>query len=316
MDVYDVRNFIITTGHRQICAMRGKYITIVYHDVCRCLAYSVIEHYDREENDNTLVMLNIANDPNVPEFILDMSQYAKRIYYNCEHYSMIDIPETSQSIRYFNYLWNWIDQNDFAEVWDFVLENIPYYPDFLKDKVKLKPPRYTTVFDNFREIKEKYKTADSPRYDLMFAGTYDTDLRMDVIQQLTNPYRSNIVFAPKVINLWGCLAVDSLDIQAQCKFVLDYPHYSFTNQAQNVIRIYEYVCLDSPVIAHVNYKYKNYFQNMICEAYGDNPQEFVNDLYYKVRDFTPIYNAHEQYKTLTYYDEDYKRYIETLLEQK
>ena len=304
-----INESIIDTGSRKVNKIEGEYITIIHHDICKCVAYSVLEHYDIPDYKDTIMMLNIPILPG--ENMIDLSQFRWKIYYNFEHYITTLMPSMEGSRNWFNYLWSWILDSGFNEVWDFLAENINIYPGQIRDNIPVKfmPPRYTTLFDKYRKMRNNYfMIHGEPKYDLLFTGAYDNELRLAIMKELTDPYRDNIMNLPKIINLNGCPSFESMDIQANCRFVLDFPHYSLTEQTQNVLRIFEYLCLGNDIMAHVNPKFNNYFPGIIHEVYGDTPREFVDNLYDKVTKESSSGNSWKMYKKLTYSDIAYEKY--------
>lgn len=301
--------FYDTPNYKRLMFMKGEHITVVFHDILRSMAYSIIEHHDTPEFDNSIVIINeIIFDDTWKA--LELDKYRRKILYNVEHF------ET----QVFNPQTKWWDEEIVyphlrkhnMEVWDFLIENYDYYPDDLKDRFVFVPLRYSHCFDECRDKIQKARE-NGVRYDLFFSGTHDEQLRLDVLKYLQTGCQSTMNI--KFITSTGYDNFNSWDLQAMCKFVLDYPHYSLVDQAQTPTRINDMICAGNCVIGYINPSFLNYFEGIIYPAYGWTPENFTNSVKEIIREEQPNYDGYLKYQQLTENETNYNNYRKDLVQK-
>lgn len=271
----------------------------VIKDVVECF----IEH---ESVSNSVVMFNTGFDEYFYLKQNNLFESKKKIYYNLEHKYPID--ENGQ-MSFCNKEWT----NNFNkilglydEIWDFQLENYEYFKYHNFDKLfRFKPLRYTNWFNQFYED-------IVPKYDLQFECKVDTVTRMNVLKVLTDePYHiledgsvetNNPSITIKMTNTFdGGL---KLKEKNDCKYGVDFPHYD-TPSTVNCFRIYEYICMNKPVI--------------VWDRDGLTSRKYFNDLcvwmtYFNAWDLKQIVqtpprtDVAETFKQMTYSNKDYNEY--------
>ena len=300
-----------TSGNETAFVLKGNHITIIYHDILNSIAHFVMEHYDKPEHDNALVLVNtLPSDIMLQE--LKLNECPIKIFYNLEQYVMGKVNEGTKS--YFeNVLFEYMRAHNFDEIWDFLMEDYEFMPNDLIKKFRFVPPRYSHYFDTVRETIKARREAINPRYDLFFSGLHDTDTRLWTLANIqSNKYTTQGI---KFITSSGYNNVNNYDLQAMCKFALDYPHYSLTDQTQTTTRVYDMVMCGNCVIGHYNPKFINYFEGIIIPVQGDNQTVFANNVKDVCHSDKPYYNGHEIYKEYTYTDEAYDAFRKKFIQK-
>ena len=296
-------------NNRRLFFVKGKYITIVYHDILKSMAYSIIEHYDTIDFNNTLIIVNEIVFDDAWEY-LNFDSFGRKILYNVEHFETQLINDQT---KYWdnNVIYPHIRKHN-LEIWDFLIENYDFYPDDLKEKFVFVPLRFSHCFDDYRDLIQNARKKNM-RYDLFFSGVHDTPLRLDVIKSLQTG--GNTTSNIKFITSTGYDNFNSWDLQAMCKFALDYPHFSLTMQAQTPTRINDMICAGNCVIGFINPKFLNYFEGIIYPAYGDNVNEFTNNVKNIIRNYKPDYTGYIKYQHLTEDESKYNDYRKSLVQK-
>lgn len=173
----------------------------------------------------------------------------KYVHYNMEHKCPID---ASGNVPYCSEYWRDVFNESlgfFSEVWDFQIENYEYYRYHgLDSKFRFRPLRYASWF-------EPRRTDAVSEYDVQIECVFDTRTRLEVICALTNepvrvyddgtvrrdPPRTSILLTNT-----GDAALKMRE-KNRCRYGMDFPHYD-TPCTINTFRIYEYVCMNKPVI--------------------------------------------------------------------
>lgn len=262
-----------------------KYITIVYPVILESIKLMVQEHYDNENYNDTLFLINTCYSGyinlNTPEF----NQH-RCIYYNFEHSDDLNL---KQRVDVQNYL----KVNMVTEVWSMEPNNELFDGDM---GVKYMPVRYTSLI-------KKNKYNKEPLFDLGFIGIVGSNEYSPRRNNFFGRYilDENIDFSIKIMN--GYSISEMKDELSNCRFILD-SHRTYLDNMQNQARIFEHICLGHTVLSEKsNY---NIFPGLIYE--WENIDE-LNNLIKTVepQDFS------EQYKEMTYTDEAYENYREYIL---
>lgn len=291
----------------------GKYLTVTHSGVTGTLAQSLLEHYDCPEYDNTLIIVNEILDINCCNE-LRFNNFTKKIYLNAEHYTTI--PYLAVSNHWHNNIaFPWLMSMGFDEIWDILIENYEFLPTPLQEKFVFVPLRFCHCYDAYRDCLFEKRSKNLSRYDLFFVGTHDTPTRMDTLSQIQNPYSVDFSKSIKFITASGYNCFDNIDLQAMCRFTLDYPHYSFTDQSQSPVRVSEMLCMGNCVIGHVNPKYINYFDGMIIPAYGNNPEEFVASIRKILDNKEPFYDGYKLFQEKTESESAYNEYRKSIVNE-
>lgn len=270
-----------------------EHITIIVEHL-NFIEKMIVKHYDTEEYDNTLFLLNYIF---TEEDMLELKKYyPKIIFYNLEHYSAHAYNAQSNA---------WRDillpgLSVCAEIWDFLIDNKKYYPENLIDKYRFMPLRY--VESDYHKT-EKY-------IDLLFFGISDTNIRKKFVQDLTEWFDGKNYNTVIVNNMFG----ENLSKMIQSsKFMCDFPHYKLYGNTQNCARIFEALCNNVQVISYTDTnRVVNYFPGLIeiinPENGFDNEKTESIILNYKDR------NISEEYKSLTYSNDAFLKYKMSLLD--
>ena len=262
-----------------------KYITIVYPLPLESIKLMVQEHYDNENYNDTLFLINTCYSGyinlNTPEF-----RQSRCIYYNFEHSDDLRIAQRDA-------VQNYLKANMVTEVWSMEPNNELFDGEL---GVKYKPVRYTSLIKKNKYIKE-------PLFDLGFIG---------IVGSLEySPRRNNffgryildkdIDFSIKILN--GFSISEMKDELSNCRFILD-SHRTYLDNMQNQARIFEHICLGHTVLSEKS-DY-NIFPGLIYE--WENIEE-LNNLIKTIepQDFS------EKYKEMTYTDEAYEDYCNNIL---
>lgn len=294
---------------KRLMFIKGEHVTVIYHDILRSMAYSIIEYYDVPEFDNSIIIVNLIIFDDIWN-VLEFDKYRRKIFYNAEHFEIQNInPQT----KWWDVevIYPYLHKHN-MEIWDFLIENYDYYPDDLKEKFIFVPIRYSHYFDEYREKIQKARE-NGVRYDLFFSGVHDTPLRFDVINQIQTRYQSTMGI--KFITATGYDNFNSWDLQAMCKFTLDYPHYTLTDQAQNTVRINDMLCAGNCVIGYINPSFLNYFDEIIYPAQGWTTDDLVDSLHEIIRNKQPNYDGYIKYQQLTENETNYNEYRRNLVQR-
>ena len=291
--------------------IKGQYIMITYHDILISVAHEVLEHYDKPENQGTLISINVTH-PDIVWDALNLNDYPKKIFYNAEQYCTCNFSDGSQRYFYGN-LFPYIEYHKFDLIWDFLIEDFSYVPNNLKGRFRFMPFRYCSCMDDYRDKITSLRNQNPPRYDLFFSGTHDTDVRHQVITTIQgwNP-ETNIPSTKhiKFITSTGYDNFNNYDLQAMARFTLDYPHYSLEDQTQSILRVYDMVMAGNCVIGYVNPKYLNYFEDIIIPVSGTDPNELAGNIIKVCNCVTPFYDGWDKFRSITETDEAFNRYRE------
>lgn len=218
------------------------------------------------------------------------------IYYNFEHVWPFDLytkrchPEflinTTKMYKTFDY------------ILDFQIENYErYIVDGFESKFRFAPLRYTSFFKKFDII-----SYENRPFDLQFECVIDTDTRQKIFSKLTHD--SNI--SSLVSYTYNLNYDQKIKTKTMAKYGIDFPHYD-ESETINTFRIWEYACLNMPVILIDPYNITStkYFENNIVKTFGVdfNPADIkeVCKQYYD-------YGGENVFEKLTYKDTDYDNY--------
>lgn len=306
-----MKEYTVSLDNEIAFVLKGDHITIVYHDILNSIAHFVMEYYDTPKNDNAMVLVNTLPSEAMLQK-LELIDCPFKIFYNLEQYVMGDVNEGTKN--YFeNVLFEYMRKYEFNEIWDFLMEDYPYIPEDLIGKFRFVPPRYSHYFDDVRASIQARREAVPPRYDLFFSGLHNTDTRVWTLANIqTDKYTTQGI---KFITSSGYNNMNNYDLQAMCKFVLDYPHYSLTDQTQTTTRVYDMVMCGNCVIGHVNPKFINYFESIIIPVQGDNQTVFANNIKDVCHNDTPYYNGYEIYKEYTEGDDAYDAFRKKFIQK-
>jgi len=208
------------------------------------VAFMYKEHYYM----NKMVYCINTTPSDVPEIKNSIPGGCVPVYVNLEHNCPIDERGNSPFCEA-----KWTDEfnaslNSFDEIWDYQIENYEYFKFHgFEKKYKFRPLRYTTWFD-------KYRRDEIPLYDIQMETVIDTNTRMWTLMILTQDpvlHKNNkSVRSYDRIRLNLTNTFDS-DVKFKaknfCRYGFDAPHYD-TPCTMNCTRIYEYICMNKPVI--------------------------------------------------------------------
>ena len=275
------------------------------------ICYMHKEHYDKYPENVFCINTSIED---MTEILKEKTNGRKLIYVNLEHKCPID--ETG-NLKYCSQYWtnvfNQMNNMYFDEVWDFQIENIEYFKFHnLAHKYKFRPLRYTSWFD-------KYKTNDTSEFDIQIECVFDTNTRVWMINQLTNePAR---VVNNKIerldngerisVNITNTSNSDTkFTAKNLCKYGIDMPHYD-TPCTMNCTRIYEYICMNKPVIVWDRDKItsKEYFKDLCVYVEDFNTWNMKTETMKE-----PRRDVADAYKAMTYSDADYDNYRKAIIE--
>ena len=282
----------------------GKYISFMGNDYTKTTGDCVLEHYDTEEYNKTIVItwpIGDIHDENIPynesgyiDLIKLHDTYDKIILYDMEHTGAWVMPWICDEFL-----------NNIDEIWTPWLESVGAFGDNQRHKVKFMPLRYCkTLEDNY------IGTMMNPHFDLGFLGTlapsmYDiiqpdpsTRYRMLVIKSITDDV-SQYVISGSTFN-------NAAHIIRDTKFMLDMSQRLWpTLYSQNVLRIMEMISLGKHVITEKSSF--NYFPEMVT---------VIDDLMQDLKPFvleSDIQDHSRDFKDLTYSDSSYSNYIKNCI---
>lgn len=263
-------------------------------------------HIEHEKDTDSVIMFNTGFDEYYYLHQNNLFEGKKAIYYDLEHKCPID--ENGQmsfcSVEWTNNFNKILET--YNEIWDFQLENYEYFKFHKLDKLfRFKPLRYTTWFKQFYED-------IVPKYDIQLECVVDTQTRMNVFMVLTNePYRiledgdverNNPRISIKMTNTFN--AELKLREKNDCLYGIDFPHYD-TPCTINCFRIYEYICMNKPVIVwdRDRLSSRNYYGDLCVWVDDFNTWDLK-----KITQTQPRKDVAETYKQMTYLDKDYDEY--------
>lgn len=285
--------------------------TPIYYasDWIESVCYMYDEHYgDMSEN---VFCINIGIED--MQSIRKNNPNGKIVLVNLEHKHPID---ERGSVPYCNEHWTGVFNNMVRElvdeVWDFQIENFAYFRHHnLESKYRFRPLRYTTWFD-------KYKTPVEPKYDIQMECVFDTNTRMWVANVLTQePYK---IQGDIIYKMGGRLTInitntdkseEKFRAKNECRYGFDAPHYD-TPCTSNCTRIYEYVCMNKPVI--------------VWDRDKTTSREYFRDLCTYIDDFSawnvklitnqkPRNDIAETYRQMTFSQKDYIEYCGNIIRE-
>lgn len=269
------------------------------------------EHYDKY-TDNVFCINTGAENMN--EILKEKTNGRKFIFVNLEHKCPID---DTGNLAWCNEYWtnvlnNMIDSY-FDEIWDFQIENYEYFKIHgLEHKYKFKPLRYTTWF-------EMYKTDGKHEFDIQLECTFDTNTRIWMIHTITDdPVRFTDYSVERLddgkrisVNLTNTSDSDiKFKAKNLCRYGIDMPRYD-SPCTTNCTRIYEYICMNKPVIVWDRDKItsREYYKDLCTYVEDFNTWNMKLETMKEPR--TDIANT---YKAMTYSDADYDNYRKSIIE--
>ena len=266
------------------------------------VAFMYKEHYHM----NKMVYCINTTPGDVPEIKNSIPGGCVPVYVNLEHNCPIDEKGNSPFCEE-----KWTNEfnaslNSFDEIWDYQIENYEYFKFHgFEKKYKFRPLRYTTWFD-------KYRRDEIPLYDIQLETVIDTNTRMWTLMILTQDpvlYKNNkSVRSYDRIRLNLTNTFDS-DVKFKaknfCRYGFDAPHYD-TPCTMNCTRIYEYICMNKPVIIWDRNKLTSheYFKDL-CLYMDDLPNSYELGL---LLSKPPRTDVADVFKSMTYNDADYDEY--------
>ena len=266
------------------------------------VAFMYKEHYQK----NKMVYCINTTPFDVSEIMKSIPTGCVPVYVNLEHNCPINEIGNSPFCDM-----EWTDKlneslNSFEEIWDFQIENFEYFKFHGFDKkYKFIPLRYTSWFD-------KYKTNEKPLYDIQMECVVDTNTRMWTLMILTQDpvrYENGKVFRSYDRIRFNMTNTFDSDVKFKaknlCRYGFDAPHYD-TPCTINCTRIYEYVCMNKPVIVWDRDKLSSheYFKDL-CVYLDDLPNTYELGIPLSRQPRTDVADA---FKNMTYNDGDYDEY--------
>lgn len=281
--------------------------TPIYYasDWIESVCYNYDEHYG-DSADVFCINIGVEDLTNIRK-----ENFGNRIVLvNLEHKFPID--EHGQ-LKYCNEYWtnvyNDIVREIYDEVWDFQIENYAYYKFHkIENKFRFRPLRHTTWFD-------KYKNECEAKYDIQMECVFDTNTRLWVANTLTQqPYtvQNDIIYKADRITL-NITNTDRSDekfkAKNECRYGFDSPHYD-TPCTNNCTRIYEYVCMNKPVI--------------VWDRDKNTSRMYFRDLCTYIEDFNawnvklavsqpPRKDIDDTFRQMTSSDKDYLEYCQNII---
>lgn len=266
------------------------------------IVYQYAEHYSKHTDKVFGINLCIDDIYKVREQHPDK----KAVLVNLEHKAPID---QNGQLNHCSKMWtdayNKMTTDTVHEVWDFQIENWEYYKFHgIENKFRFKPLRYTTWFD-------KYKKECDNVYELQMECAIDTNTRVKVINQLTTEPIADINGVWYTLKDYISLNLTNTNnsdlkfkAKNECKYGIDFPHYD-TPCTINTTRIYEYICMNKPVIVwdrdHISSK--KYFGEL-CTYLNDISAYDIKLLVLQ----EPRKDVDVIFKQMTYLEKDYDEY--------
>lgn len=227
-------------------------------------------------------------------------------YYNMEHKCKID---SRGQLPFVGEYWTSLNNEMFGkydEIWDFQIEDYEFFKFHgFGDKFRFKPLRYTNWYEQFR--------ADvAPHYDIQFECIVDSDIRKTAMECLTglplcvdgdgNYHITGEYAKINMTNTFDCKV--KLEAKNHCRYGVDFPRFDYPC-THNTFRIFEYVCMNKPVLVWNRYDItsKLYFGDL-C-VYMDNFTAY--DINNAINE-TPRTDIAKSFKQMTYSDSDYDKY--------
>ena len=217
------------------------------------------------------------------------------IYYNLEHVAPFSSYTKLHNPAFIDVMTNCYKTFDY--ILDFQIENYErYIVDGLENKFRFVPLRYTSFFKKFDII-----SYENRPFDLQFECQIDTNIRQYIFNKLTYDSLSSLVTYTYEMDY-----DQKIKTKTMAKYGIDFPHYN-EPETINTFRIWEYTCLNMPVILIDPYNMTSakYFENNIVKTFGTdfNPDDIkeVCKQYYD-------YSGENIFEKLTYKDTDYDNY--------
>lgn len=268
--------------------------TVTFPRTLQCITNMILEHF---RIPHTSIYINYITD--LYDNLYKLNNH--NILYNWEHYfgptMMMDGWRSS-----FQRMLEPIDT-----IWDFNVENYMYLKSIGRGKdFRFAPPRYTTWFEQFIIPNESRKYL----FDLFFTGVLNSDIRLSSIKEITQCiHEDGLNFIPFKFCMMTDNELKYHEMQT-CKYVIDIPRID-EPETINVLRIYEAICLNMPVIVYDKYNIGSdkYFPNLIIKM-----DVLRNADLRKIVSNQPQANIAEIFKELTYTDEAYEKYRQSIVE--
>lgn len=286
--------------------IQRNHIFIVTSPLLESVTNTVIEHYDRKEYDGTLFVINQFISPEILESERANGSFRRMIHYNLEHINLRG-KGINQELEA---SWGYLDCPGYSafacydELWDFLLENRDYYPENLRPKYKFMPLRYNSLTECDVVPKKEYK------YDLAFLGFFGTQSRCNMMVRLSSLVKEH---GCSFISLMGFAKEDIAEEMSRTRYVLDYPHYSEVWNSQNAVRIFDNILMGNDVVCCMNTDLKMDYFNGLVQVVNLNGGNIVEDLHAAIS--KKPRRLYEEYKCLTYLDEDYEKWRELLTDK-
>lgn len=272
----------------------GSHVAVCGNDYVRSVIEMILEHYDTSDFDKTLFIIWPLIGSHVDEIhykkyeqgtfidIIRMKEtYNRIIFYDLEHTGFTRMPWICD---------DWL--NDVDEIWTPWIESLTCY-DKNNSKVKFMPLRASTF------LKNKHITNNETQfYSAGFFGTM-TNYREKVLTPLLcNPIDDS---SPVGWYVSGINQFQIPDVLADTKFLINLTQHWRPNKcSQNVVRIYEAVCMGKTVISDSSTF--NYFDKA-CIELSDPMTELVGVLKLAVP-----HDWSQEYWDKTYSDDNFETY--------
>ena len=216
----------------------------------------------------------------------------KIIYYNLEHRCFVKDNGRAE------------DPMDFIagcdELWDFNIEDYFYFQSYgLGDKFRFMPLRYMSRV-------AEYQRESVPRYDIQFEGTFDTKIRYNFIHCLSNIWYEGDNWFRLNLKITNTSDINTRFEEKQDAICcMDCPHWDVP-QTINIVRIFECLSLNRPVIVYDPYKIGSYKYVNDMVVFRDDLN--VLGIYKTIHDSGLIENPAQILKEKTFSNKEYERY--------
>lgn len=217
---------------RKILFLQGKHISVYYTKMYETVAKMVLNYYDNDQFDSTLFVINVLVDEysNDIEFRNYGIKQKKYIYYQLNN--AVLHPEYI-SLEY---------MQQFDEVWEVSLANIPYYGEDIKGKVVFMPLRFVDI--------PKIESKNEYKYDICVLNTIKENFLSRITKWWDDPY-----LRMKLIS--GYSYTDCLDELADCKYIYIVPESETNNIPIDYASLINVICSGKQAIAF------NYQENIL-----------------------------------------------------